>query len=70
MRDVQVTLQDVHHPRGHENGQRLAGYVGYPEVMVRIGSAGITLATSYSNTPRRALILRDFTVLGAFQVPA
>jgi hypothetical protein len=22
VRDVQVTLQDVHHPRCHENGQR------------------------------------------------
>jgi hypothetical protein len=27
-----VTLQDVHHPRRHENGQRLAGYVDYSEV--------------------------------------
>ena len=32
VRDVQVTPQDVHHPRRHENGQRLAGYVGKPEV--------------------------------------
>jgi len=28
---VQVTPQDVHHPRRHENGQRLAGYVGQPQ---------------------------------------
>jgi hypothetical protein len=33
VRDVQVTLQDVHHPRRHESGQRLTGYVGKPEVM-------------------------------------
>jgi hypothetical protein len=32
VRDVQVTLQDVHHPRGHENGQRLAGYVAKPDM--------------------------------------
>jgi hypothetical protein len=32
VRDVQVTLQDVHHPRCHENGQRLAGNVGLPEM--------------------------------------
>ena len=37
MRYVQVTPQDVHHPRRHENGQRLAGYVGNREVMVQIG---------------------------------
>jgi hypothetical protein len=28
---VQVTPQDVHHPRRHENGQRLAGNVGKSE---------------------------------------
>ncbi len=32
MRDVQVTLQDDHPPRRHENGQRLAGYVGNPSL--------------------------------------
>ncbi len=37
MRDVHVTLKDVHHPRCHENGQRLAGNVGKPELMVRSG---------------------------------
>jgi len=32
VRDVHVTLKDVHHPRCHENGQRLAGNVGKPEL--------------------------------------
>jgi hypothetical protein len=31
VRDVHVTLQDVHHPRCHENGQRLAGNVALPD---------------------------------------
>jgi hypothetical protein len=38
VRDVQVTLQDVHHPRCHENGQRLAGNVGNPEAIQKRGS--------------------------------
>jgi hypothetical protein len=29
--DVQVTPQRVHHPRHHENGQKLAGNVGKPD---------------------------------------
>jgi hypothetical protein len=33
VRNVQVTPQDVHHPRRHENGQRLAGYVGNPSLI-------------------------------------
>ena len=35
VRDVQVTLQDVHHPRRHENGRRLAGNVAYVETFYR-----------------------------------
>jgi hypothetical protein len=31
VRHVQVTPQNVHHPRHHENGQRLAGNVAYSE---------------------------------------
>jgi len=34
---VQVTPQDVHHPRRHENGQRLAGYVGNPYLGITSG---------------------------------
>jgi len=33
VRNVQVTPQNVHHPRRHENGQRLAGNVSNPEVV-------------------------------------
>jgi len=32
VRHVQVTPQDDHHPRRHENGQRLAGNVGNPSL--------------------------------------
>ena len=34
VRHVQVTPQNVHHPRHHENGQRLAGNVGKPVTWV------------------------------------
>ena len=42
-----VTPQDVHHPRRHENGQRLAGYVGKPETIQKRGSR--KSLTVYSN---------------------
>ena len=33
---MQVTPQEVHHPRHHENGQRLAGNVGLPDMWVLV----------------------------------
>ena len=49
MRDVQVTLQDVHHPRCHENGAEMAGNARQPPAISQFskpdfwGSAGFYL---------------------------
>jgi hypothetical protein len=35
--EITIRQEHVHHPSHHENEQRLAGKVGKPEVMVRLG---------------------------------
>jgi hypothetical protein len=55
VRDVRVTLQDVHHPRRHENGQRLAGYVGQPEV-IQTGSGQSVPGSRLVSTDRSKLL--------------
>src|SRR4029077_18608862 len=42
VRHVQVTPQEVHHPRHHENGQRLAGNVAQSETWVPGPTSTIT----------------------------
>jgi hypothetical protein len=42
VRDVQVTLQDVYHPRCYENEQRLAGNIGKSERWLIVPTSAVT----------------------------